>query len=225
MRDVTPASKTNLSAQDFLKSLRETGVVPVLTLEDVDKSVKLAKALVAGGLKILEITLRTKVALEAIAAIRDAVPEAIIGAGTIITPHQFDAALKLGCRFLISPGVTPALLNHAKSALKGESALYMPAASSLSEMMALQEAGITVQKLFPAEVIGGVSLLKSVAPVLPDILFNPTGGISLEKAPLYLSQPNVIAVGGSWIVPKDALEAGDFARITELAREARALRG
>lgn len=208
----------------FGKRLRAVGVVPVLTLEDVESAVEIAKALYAGGLSILEITLRTAIAFEALLAIKQALPDALVGAGTVLTPAQLDRAVECGCAFLISPGSTPVLRAHARSVLSGSAIVYMPAAATLSEMMLLREEGFYLQKLFPAEVLGGAALLKSVAPVLPDVDFNPTGGITQASARDYLSLRNVAAVGGSWMVSKEAVATKNYAQITEQARAARALR-
>jgi 2-dehydro-3-deoxyphosphogluconate aldolase / (4S)-4-hydroxy-2-oxoglutarate aldolase len=195
-------------------------VIPVLTIRDAAKAVPLARALVAGGLPVIEVTLRTPEALPAIRAIAHDVPEAIVGAGTIVNSADIAHALAAGSRFLVSPG-TPTDLGRDLS----EVAIpVLPGCATVTEAMALAARGFTALKFFPAEASGGTAFLKSLAGPLPNLLFCPTGGIDLAKAPSYLALSNVGAVGGSWVVPDDAVNAGDFARIEKLAREAAALR-
>ena len=203
-----------------LALLKTSPVIPVLTIEKAAGAAPLARALLAGGLRVLEVTLRTAAALEAIRTLRDAVPGAIIGAGTITEPSQIDAALKAGAQFLISPGTTPALID----AIAASPVPFMPGVATVSEAMRLRERGIRTMKLFPAEAVGGTKLLAGIFAPLPDLVFCPTGGIDLERARLYLSLPNVACVGGSWMVPKAAIDMGDWDAIQRLATKAAALR-
>lgn len=195
-------------------------VIPVLTIKDVAVAVPLARALVAGGLPVIEVTLRTPAALDAIRAIAREVPEAVVGAGTITRVEDIQAATAAGSRFLVSPG-TPAALAEALAEVPVP---VLPGCATVTEAMALAACGFTALKFFPAEPSGGAAFLKSLSGPLPGLVFCPTGGIDVAKAPTYLALANVGAVGGSWIVPDDALASGDFARITALARAARALR-
>jgi len=189
-------------------------VMPVMVIKNLDDAVPLAKALVAGGIKVLEITLRTPIALEAIRLISQEVKEAIVGAGTITTPEQLKAAEEAGAVFAISPGLTPALLRAAK---EGNIAL-IPGISTLSELMVGMEAGLDHFKFFPAEAAGGIPMLKSIAGPIPQVTFCPTGGISPENYNAYLSLNNVACVGGSWLVPEDAVKQKNWAKVTELAK-------
>jgi len=195
-------------------------VIPVLTVRDAADGLAQARALVAGGLPAIEVTLRTLKALEAIAAIADEVVGAFVGAGTILTPHQIDEACAAGARFLVSPGASPALAAAAAAA----PVPFLPGAATASEAIALMDLGFRSLKFFPAESVGGARHLASLAAPLPDLRFCPTGGIDLAKAPSYLALPNVVCVGGSWMLPKAALAAGDYAEIERLAREAAALK-
>lgn len=196
-------------------------VMPVVVLERVEDAVPVARALVAGGLPAIELTLRTAAALDAIRAIADEVPEILVGAGTIVRPEQAESAAAAGARFLVSPGATPALLG----AMAATGLPFLPGTATVSEVLAVLEAGFTEMKFFPAEAAGGLPYLRSVAAPVPDARFCPTGGITPASAPSYLSLPNVGCVGGSWLTPPDALAAGDFDRIEGLAREAASLRG
>ena len=198
----------------------KTPVIPVLTIERTADAVPLARALVAGGLPVIEVTLRTKAALDAIKAIAAEVPDCIVGVGTVTRPSDIAAAISAGAMYLVSPGTPPDLA----SALAEASVPVLPGCATVSEAMALSGRGFKVLKFFPAEASGGTAWLKSVAAPLPDIKFCPTGGITDKNIAAYLGCPNVLAVGGSWVAPKDAIAAGDFARITRLAREASALR-
>jgi 2-dehydro-3-deoxyphosphogluconate aldolase/(4S)-4-hydroxy-2-oxoglutarate aldolase len=200
--------------------LKRVPVVPVLTLEHRREAVPLARALAAGGLTVLEVTLRTGAALEAAQAIVTEVPEAVVGIGTVIEVPDIRRALDAGAKFLVSPGTSPPLA----AALSRVTVPVLPGCATVSEAMMLAPLGFPVLKFFPAEAAGGVAWLKAVAAPLPDIKFCPTGGIDQRNAAVYLALPNVVAVGGSWVAPKDAVKAGDFARITALAREAAALR-
>lgn len=207
--------------EKLLSILRLQPVVPVLVVEDAKSAVPLARALVAGGLRAIEITMRTPAALDAIRAVADEVEGAYAGAGTILNPAHFEAAEKAGSTFIVSPGVTRPLIDAAR-----QSAVpLLPGAATPSEVMVLRDEGYEVLKFFPAEQAGGAAYLKSLASPLAGTLFCPTGGISLKIAPDYLSAPNVVCVGGSWVAPKDMVAAGDWAGITKLAAEAFALRG
>lgn len=195
-------------------------VIPVLTIEQIGDAVPLARALLAGGLPVLEVTLRTPVAVQAIAAIRDALPEAIVGAGTVVKADDVDMAVRAGAAFLVSPGTPPLLAD----ALAKAPVPALPGCSTVSEAMQLAARGFTLVKFFPAEASGGIAWLKAVVAPLPDLRLCPTGGIDAGNAADYLALGNVAAVGGSWVAPKQAIAAGAFARITELARAAAALR-
>ncbi|MFI7446548.1 bifunctional 4-hydroxy-2-oxoglutarate aldolase/2-dehydro-3-deoxy-phosphogluconate aldolase [Nonomuraea sp. NPDC049714] len=195
-------------------------VIPVVVIDDVETAVPMARALVSGGLPVIEVTLRTAPALEAIARIAAEVPEARIGAGTIRTTDDIAAALDAGAKFLVSPGTTLTLVEG----MDASGLPYLPGAATASEAMALAERGIKELKFFPAEAAGGVAYLKSLQGPLPDVRFCPTGGIRLTTAPDYLALPNVGCVGGSWLTPADALASGDWGRIEKLASEAASLR-
>lgn len=205
---------------EILSMMALAPVIPVLTVRDAEDGVAQARALVAGGLPAIEVTLRTAGALAAISAIRDAVPGAVVGAGTILTPEQIAKACAAGARFLVSPGASARLAQAAAAA----PVPFLPGVATASEAMTLMELGFRALKLFPAEAVGGVRLLASLAGPLPDLRFCPTGGIDLAKAPAYLALPNVLCVGGSWMLPKAALGSGDYATVEKLAREAAALR-
>ena len=191
-------------------------VVPVLTIDDPELAVPLARALVAGGLKALEVTLRTPAALQAISRIAAEVEDAVVGAGTVLTPSDMDRAAQAGALFLVSPG----LMDGAHPA--GPVPL-LPGIATASELMRGLAAGFTQFKLFPAVPVGGIGLLKAFAPVFPQARFCPTGGITAANAPEFLALPNVACVGGSWVAPSDALLAGDWAKVTSLARAATAM--
>jgi 2-dehydro-3-deoxyphosphogluconate aldolase/(4S)-4-hydroxy-2-oxoglutarate aldolase len=195
-------------------------VIPVLTVRDVEDGVAQARALVAGGLPAIEVTLRTPAALDAIAAIAKQVPGAHVGAGTIVEARQIGEAVAAGATFLVSPGASPRLAEAAASA----PIPFLPGVATPSEAIALRDLGFRALKLFPAEAVGGAKLLASLSAPLPDLVFCPTGGIDLARAPSYLALPNVICVGGSWMLPKAALEAGDYGKIEELARAAAGLK-
>ncbi len=194
-------------------------VVPVLVIEDLAHAGPLAQALVAGGLPALEVTLRTSAALEAIRIMTE-VPGGVVGAGTLLTPADVKAAKAAGASFGVSPGATARLLD----ACADHDLPLLPGAATASEIMWLLEQGYTVQKFFPAEQAGGAAYLKSIGGPIPQVSFCPTGGIGLKNARDYLSLPNVLCVGGSWVAPKDAMARGDWAAITALAVEAAALR-
>ncbi|MFD6532820.1 bifunctional 4-hydroxy-2-oxoglutarate aldolase/2-dehydro-3-deoxy-phosphogluconate aldolase [Streptomyces sp. NPDC060184] len=196
-------------------------VVPVVVLEDAADAVPLARALVAGGLPAIEVTLRTPAALEAIAAIAREVPEALVGAGTVISAANVAETVAAGAKFLVSPGWTDTLL----AAMRASGLPFLPGVSSASEVVALLERGVTDMKFFPAEAAGGTAYLKALAAPLPQARFCPTGGISATSAPHYLALPNVGCVGGSWMLPGQAVATKDWARVERLAAEAAALRG
>ncbi|MFB6640763.1 bifunctional 4-hydroxy-2-oxoglutarate aldolase/2-dehydro-3-deoxy-phosphogluconate aldolase [Streptomyces chartreusis] len=196
-------------------------VVPVVVIDDPSDAVPLARALVAGGLPAIEVTLRTPAALEAIGAVAEAVPDAVVGAGTVITPEQVRLAVTAGARFLVSPGWTDLLLE----AMRASGVPYLPGVSTTSEVVALLERGVREMKFFPAEAAGGTAYLKSLNGPLPQARFCPTGGIGPATAPDYLALPNVGCVGGSWMLPADAVAARDWERVEALAREAAALGG
>jgi 2-dehydro-3-deoxyphosphogluconate aldolase/(4S)-4-hydroxy-2-oxoglutarate aldolase len=198
----------------------QTPVIPVLTIERAADAVPLARALVAGGLHVIEVTLRTKAAIAAIAGIAAEVPDCIVGVGTVTRAGDIAAAISAGAKYLVSPG-TPAEL---AAALADASVPVLPGCATVSEAMALSALGFKVLKFFPAEACGGVAWLKSVGAPLPDAKFCPTGGVDGKNAATYLACPNVLAVGGSWVAPKDAIAAADWTRITKLASEAAALR-
>jgi 2-dehydro-3-deoxyphosphogluconate aldolase / (4S)-4-hydroxy-2-oxoglutarate aldolase len=200
--------------------LSRVPVVPVVVVDDPAHAVPVARALVAGGLPVIELTLRTPVALDAIRAIADEVPEILVGAGTVVAPGQAKEAADAGARFLVSPGTTPALLD----AMAGTGLPFLPGTATVSEVLAVLEAGFTEMKFFPAEASGGAPFLKSIASPVPAARFCPTGGITAATASSYLALPNVGCVGGSWLTPADALAAGDWARVERLAAEAAALR-
>ncbi len=191
-------------------------VIPVIVLERVDDAVPLARALVAGGLKVLEVTLRTPVALEAVAAIVAAVPEAIVGTGTAVCPEDVERSRAAGAAFVVSPGYTAAVGAAAKAA----GVPLLPGVSTASEIMAALADGFAELKFFPAMQAGGIAMLKALAGPFPHVTFCPTGGIGAEDFRDFLALSNVACVGGSWVVPKDAIAGGDWARITRLAHEA-----
>ncbi|MET9509003.1 bifunctional 4-hydroxy-2-oxoglutarate aldolase/2-dehydro-3-deoxy-phosphogluconate aldolase [Streptomyces flavidovirens] len=195
-------------------------VVPVVVLENAADAVPLARALVAGGLPAIEVTLRTPAALDSIRAIAAEVPDAVVGAGTVIFPAGVADAVAAGARFLVSPGWTETLLD----AMKGSGVPFLPGVSTASEVVALLERGVTEMKFFPAEAAGGAAYLKSLGAPLPQARFCPTGGITLASAPSYLALPNVGCVGGTWMLPPDALATKDWGRVETLARQAAALR-
>ena len=191
-------------------------VMPVMVIQNLDDAVPLAQALVDGGIKVLEITLRTPIALEAIKLISDNVDGAIVGAGTITTPEQLKAAEEAGAVFAISPGLTPTLL---AAAVAGNIALS-PGIASLSELMLGMEYGLDHFKFFPAEAAGGIPMLKAIAGPVPYVTFCPTGGISPDNYLAYLALSNVACVGGSWLAPADVVKAKNWAAVTELAKQA-----
>jgi 2-dehydro-3-deoxyphosphogluconate aldolase/(4S)-4-hydroxy-2-oxoglutarate aldolase len=205
----------------LLSILTAAPVVPVLTIDDPAVAVPLGRALVAGGLTALEVTLRTAAGLDCIRAMAAEIEGASVGAGTVLTPYQYEDAVKAGAQFVVSPGATPLLVEAAKVL----SAPLLPAAATAGEAMALSEHGYTLLKFFPAEPAGGLAYLKALSAPLPQIRFCPTGGISASNAAAYLALPNVVCVGGSWVAPAEAIAGGDWGRITALARAAAGLSG
>lgn len=191
-------------------------VIPVVVVENPADAVPLARALVAGGLPVIELTLRTPRALEAIERIAGEVPEIFLGAGTVVDPRQAAQAADAGAQFLVSPGSTPAV----RKAMTDTGLPHLPGVASVSEVMAALEAGYTELKFFPAEAAGGAPFLKSISGPIPAARFCPTGGVSPGNAAQYLAVPNVGCVGGSWITPADAIAAQDWARVTDLAAAA-----
>jgi 2-dehydro-3-deoxyphosphogluconate aldolase/(4S)-4-hydroxy-2-oxoglutarate aldolase len=208
-----------MPGSDLAPLLSATPVIPVLVIDSTGTALPLARALVAGGLSVLEITLRTPAALDVIRAIAGEVEGAVVGAGTVLTPAQYEASERAGARFVVSPGASDALL----AAAAASPVPFLPGSATASEVMRLLEGGYRCLKFFPAEPAGGVAYLKALASPLPEARFCPTGGIDADRARAYLSLPNVLCVGGSWVAPGDALAAGDWSRITRLARAAAAL--
>src|SRR5690606_19946748 len=197
-----------------------TSVMPVMVVERPEHAVPLAHALVAGGIRVLEITLRTAAGLEAVRAIKAEVPDAIVGVGTIATPAQLEASIEAGAQFGVSPGTTPKLLE----AIVDSKLPFFPGVATMSEVMRVMEAGLDVMKFFPAVAAGGVKMLDSFRGPFPKVRFCPTGGINAQNAPDFFKLPNVVAVGGSWLTPKELVAGGNWAEITRLAREAAALK-
>lgn len=195
-------------------------VMPVMVINQIEHAVPLARALVEGGLKVLEITLRTSVALECIRRIKAEVPDAIVGAGTIINTQTLHQAIDAGAQFIVSPGITDSLLDASLTC----GVPVLPGVITPSEVMRLLEKGITAMKFFPAEAAGGIPMLKSIGGPLPQIMFCPTGGVNLNNAPDYLALSNVACVGGSWMAPADLVDAENWAEITRRAAAATALR-
>ncbi|MDV8148029.1 bifunctional 4-hydroxy-2-oxoglutarate aldolase/2-dehydro-3-deoxy-phosphogluconate aldolase [Arthrobacter sp. B10-11] len=204
---------------DATSALHVSPVIPVVTIADPQHAVPVARALVAGGISIIELTLRTDSALESLERIASEVPDILVGAGTILTPAQADAAMAAGAQFLVSPGVTPALLDHMLQL----DVPVLPGVATVGEVMAVLERGITAMKFFPAGPAGGPDYLAAIGAPVPAVQFCPTGGISLASAPDYLSLANVTCVGGSWLTPRAAVEGEDWQEITRLAREAAGL--
>ncbi|MCI0735131.1 MAG: bifunctional 4-hydroxy-2-oxoglutarate aldolase/2-dehydro-3-deoxy-phosphogluconate aldolase [Beijerinckiaceae bacterium] len=202
-----------------LAVLRRAPVIPVLTVQSVDDAIAQARALIAGGLTVLEITMRTAAAMAAVTALAKQFPQALIGAGTIVEPDQIKIAASAGAAFLVSPGMTPNLVEAAV----GSPIPFLPGAATASEAMALRERGFEALKFFPAEPAGGAKYLACLAGPLPDLIFCPTGGIDTHKAQNYLALANVACVGGSWMVAPGLIAAQDFAKVERLAREAFAL--
>jgi 2-dehydro-3-deoxyphosphogluconate aldolase / (4S)-4-hydroxy-2-oxoglutarate aldolase len=200
--------------------MRLAPVIPVLTIDRLDDAAPLARALVAGGLPVLEITLRTPCALDAIRAIAGEVEGAVVGAGTVLNPRDYDRAADAGARFIVSPGLTEPLISRAA----GDAIAFLPGVATAGEIMRGLDAGLERFKFFPASTSGGAPALKALFGPLPACRFCPTGGITAANAADYLALPNVLCVGGGWTAPADAVRAGDWTRITALATAASALR-
>lgn len=204
-----------MNIQDIVTA---TPVLPVIVINRLEHAVPLARALVAGGIRVLEVTLRTPVALDAVRAIADAVPDAITGVGTLTRPEQFVQATDAGAQFAVSPGLTRVLLNAS-----GQSELpFLPGVFTPSEAMAARDVGFEYLKLFPAQQAGGIGMLKAMASPFSDLHFCPTGGVSADNFREFLALPNVACVGGSWVAPNALVEAGDWDAITALAHAATA---
>ncbi|WP_457972395.1 bifunctional 4-hydroxy-2-oxoglutarate aldolase/2-dehydro-3-deoxy-phosphogluconate aldolase [Arthrobacter sp. D1-17] len=201
--------------------LHVSPVIPVVTIEDPRHAVPVARALADGGVRIIELTLRTDSALTSLKLIANEVPDILLGAGTILTPGQADAAVSAGAQFLVSPGVTPTLLDH----MLALDVPVLPGVATVGEVMAVAERGLEAMKFFPAGPAGGPNYLAAIGAPLPNVQFCPTGGISLATAQDYLKLPNVSCVGGSWLTPRGVVEAEDWAQIEALAREATGLAG
>jgi 2-dehydro-3-deoxyphosphogluconate aldolase/(4S)-4-hydroxy-2-oxoglutarate aldolase len=200
---------------NILSIMRTGPVIPVIVIDEFEDAVPLARALVAGGVRVLELTLRTPVALRAIEAIANEVEGAIIGVGTITRPEDFDASVKAGALFGVSPGLTQELI----AAARDSSLPLLPGVMTPSDVIAARAAGFTELKLFPAQQAGGLGMLRALGGPFPDVTFCPTGGIGAATAPDFLALPNVACVGGSWLTPPDAVAARDWGRISALARD------
>ena len=209
-------AQTKASQERGLVIFSRRPVIPVLTLDDAKQAVALSRALAAGGLDVLEVTLRTANALEAIGAIAQELPEVAVGAGTVLDAMQMQQAERAGAKFLVSPGHSDRLLAAADDCALP----WLLGGTTASEILVLRERGHTILKFFPAEAMGGAAALKALQPVFPDVVFCPTGGIDAARAMDYVQLTNVIAVGGSWVAPSSLLSKGDFAAITKLAAEA-----
>jgi 2-dehydro-3-deoxyphosphogluconate aldolase/(4S)-4-hydroxy-2-oxoglutarate aldolase len=197
-----------------------TPVMPVIVIERAADAVPLARALLAGGIRVLEVTLRTAAALDGIRAIAREVPQALVGAGTVLSPADFEAAREAGARFAVSPGATLELLAAAHTC----GLPFLPGVMTPSDVIAAVAAGYQVLKFFPAVPAGGVAMLNAFAGPFPQVQFCPTGGIGLDTAPQFLALPNVCCVGGSWITPAASIQSADWPSITRLAQQARSLR-
>jgi 2-dehydro-3-deoxyphosphogluconate aldolase/(4S)-4-hydroxy-2-oxoglutarate aldolase len=205
---------------DATSVLHISPVIPVVTIDDPRHAVPVARALAAGGVGIIELTLRTQSALESLELIAHEVPEILVGAGTILTQAQAEASVSAGANFLVSPGVTPSLLEHMLSL----EIPILPGVATVGEVMAVLERGLTEMKFFPSGPAGGPGYLAAIGAPIPHVKFCPTGGISLATAPSYLALPNVSCIGGSWLTPRAEIENEDWTRITNLAQEAVRLR-
>jgi len=197
-----------------------TSVMPVMVIDRIDDAVPLAQALVDGGIRVLEITLRTEAGLEAVKRIRQEVPGAIVGVGTISSPQLLEASIEAGAAFGVSPGTPPTLLK----AIVASGLPFFPGVDTMTEVMQVMEAGLTVMKFFPAVAAGGVKMLESFAGPFPQVEFCPTGGINAANAPEFFKLKNVVCVGGSWLTPKNLIANGDWAGITRLAQDATTLK-
>jgi 2-dehydro-3-deoxyphosphogluconate aldolase/(4S)-4-hydroxy-2-oxoglutarate aldolase len=205
---------------DATSVLHISPVIPVVTIDDPRHAVPVARALADGGVRLIELTLRTESALTSLKRIADEVPDILVGAGTVLTPAQADAAVAAGAQFLVSPGVTHSLMDHVLTI----GVPFLPGVATIGEVMGVLERGLTAMKFFPAGPAGGPDYLAAIGAPIPQVQFCPTGGVSLSSAPGYLALPNVSCVGGSWLTPKAAIENNDWEQITKLAREAAELR-
>lgn len=206
--------------QDAAAVLTLSPVIPVVTIDEPAQAAPLARALLAGGVRTVEITLRTPAALDAIRAVASEVPDMAVGAGTVLTAADLDAAIAAGARYALSPGGTPKLMKAARKA----AIPFVPGVATSSEIMRGLDLGYACFKFFPAEQLGGIAALKALAGPLPTARFCPTGSITAAKAPDYLALPNVLCVGGSWIAPSDRIKAGDWVAIESAAKQAAALK-
>ncbi len=204
---------------DATSVLKVSPVIPVVTIEDPQHAVPVARALADGGVRIIELTLRTESALTSLQLIADEVPDILVGAGTVLTPGQADAVVAAGAQFIVSPGVTPSLLGH----LLTLGVPVLPGVATVGEVMQVLERGLTAMKFFPAGPAGGPDYLAAIGAPIPHVQFCPTGGVSIATAPRYLTLPNVSCVGGSWLTPRAAIENKDWQQITQLARVAASL--
>lgn len=210
-----------MNPMNTLELAAEGPVIPVIVIQRLEDAVPLAQALVDGGVRVLEVTLRTPVALQAMEAIAKAVPQAIVGAGTVRSVADAQAARAIGCRFAVSPGYT----SEVGRACKEIGLPLLPGVATASEVMQAQADGYSFLKFFPATAAGGIPMLKALAGPFPDVAFCPTGGITPDTAPQFLALPNVKVCGGSWLTPQDAVDARDWVRIRRLAEESTRLRG
>lgn len=205
---------------EALDLMRVGPVIPVIVIDDLAHAVPLARALVTGGVRVLEVTLRTRVALDAILAIAREVDDAIVGVGTISRAEHFQQAVDAGARFGVSPGLTDELIEAARASRLP----MLPGVMTPSDVIAARAAGFFALKLFPAQQAGGIGMLKALSGPFPDVTFCPTGGVTAASAPAFLALPNVGCVGGSWLTPQAAVKAGEWGKISALAREASRLR-
>lgn len=208
-----------LHQQEALQLLRQAGILPIVTADSVEQALAVAEALQRGGLGSIELTLRTPAALAAISALKREYPQLRVGAGTVLHPAQIDAAVQAGADFLVTPGVSPSML----VALTACALPVVPGAATASEILTLAEQGFRVAKLFPAAAVGGITLLKALQGPFPEMMFCPTGGIGEADAGDYLAQANVACIGGSWMVPRAWLQAGEFDKVSASAAKARAI--
>ncbi len=215
------AVQTENLQMDMVETLKKAGIIPVIVIEDEAQAVPLARALVKGGLPVLEVTFRTKAAAGAIAAIAREVPEAVVGAGTLLTPEMVKAAKAAGATFGVAPGFDPVVVQAAKDA----DLPFCPGVATASELSQALTAGAPMVKFFPAEAAGGVKMIKNLLGAFrfTGVKFMPTGGVNLSNVGEYLAVPEIVCCGGTWIVPKDALKAGDWAAIEKLAADAAAI--
>lgn len=205
--------------QSALRLLRDAGILPIVTVDSLDQARAVTEALQRGGLHSIELTLRTPIALAALAMLKHEYPALVIGAGTVLTPAHIAAAEQAGADFLVTPGASPSMV----AALAACALPVVPGAATPSELLTLVEHGFRVAKLFPAAAVGGITMLKALHGPLPDLMFCPTGGIGEDDAAGYLAQPNVACIGGSWMVPKSWLVEGQWDKVTESAARARAI--